>query len=420
MLKSTEIQRRQSEIRSKLADLVGKDKPDEAETREIDALDAEYRSNETRYRGALIAEAEERSQAADELETRSDVEWRSMLGNFELRQVALHLDEGTSLTGQTAEIVTEMRSQGGYRGIPVPLEALEVRAGETTGSDVVVRPERVQPIIDRLFAASVATQMGARVVNIAAGTEAYPIVTSAVAAGWQNGETADVAGPTTFTTAQRGLEPDQTLGIQMKVTRRAMKQSQGLEEAIRRDMSEAIRVQMDAAAFQGTGTNGQPNGIIAERVAYGITTTDIGAAPTWDNIREQIVSFMTLNAANGPGDVRIMIRPEIWDAMSNLISGIAISEYDRMSDALGAVVQSSNALLAPSGDPLASNALMTTNAGGVAPFLIGLWGGVDLIRDPYSDAASGQLRLTGLLTADVNVLRTDQMQVLTGLQSGAA
>ena len=35
---------------------------------------------------------------------------------------------------------------------------------------------------------------------------------------------------------------------------------------------------------------------------------------------------------------------------------------------------------------------------------------MDLIRDPYSDAASGGLRLTGLVTMDVSISRAEQLQ----------
>jgi len=73
-------------------------------------------------------------------------------------------------------------------------------------------------------------------------------------------------------------------------------------------------------------------------------------------------------------------------------------------------------LAAPAGVPLASKALLTTAAGGVAPIFVGAWGAVDLIRDPFSDAASGGLRLTALATLDVTVARPAQLEVLTGVQ----
>ena len=55
MLDSVKIQRRQSEIRQQLAELVGKETPTEDETRSMGDLDQEYRTNETRYRAALVA-----------------------------------------------------------------------------------------------------------------------------------------------------------------------------------------------------------------------------------------------------------------------------------------------------------------------------------------------------------------------------
>jgi hypothetical protein len=59
---------------------------------------------------------------------------------------------------------------------------------------------------------------------------------------------------------------------------------------------------------------------------------------------------------------------------------------------------------------------MTTSAGGVAPIMVGAWGGIDLIRDdPYSDAQSGMLRLTAIATLDVNVSRLAQLHLLTAL-----
>jgi hypothetical protein len=60
--------------------------------------------------------------------------------------------------------------------------------------------------------------------------------------------------------------------------------------------------------------------------------------------------------------------------------------------------------------------LFTTSTGGIPPIFVGLWGAVDLIRDPYSDAQSGGLRLTALTTADVTVARPAQLRVLTDIR----
>lgn len=419
MLDSVKIARRQSEIRQQLAELVGKETPSEDETRSMEGLDTEYRQNETRYRAALIAEDTERREAGEELETRSDREWSEMMAGFEMRQVALALDEGRQLDGRTAEIVTELRSAGGYRGIPVPWQALETRAGETVASGTP-NPISTRPIIDRLFPDSVASRMGAQMISIDSGAIEWPVTTSAVSAGWADGETANVAGPTVYATTDRAMSPDHNLGIQMRITRKTLKQSgAALEAAVRRDMANAMGVEMDKAAFLGTGANGQPLGVIPGAATYGITSTAVDALASWSAFRAAVTRFMVGNAANSPSAVRMMLRPEIWDYLDGaLIDGTAISEWDRMLRNIPAanVAMTTNGLAAPSADPLETQSLLTTNAGGVAPIFVGAWGAVDIIRDPYSDAQSGGLRITALATMDLTVARPAQLELLTGLQ----
>lgn len=418
MLESVKITRRQSEIRQKLAKLAGKEEPSEEEVREMDGLDKEYQTNETRFRAALTSENTERREAGAELETRADRQFSELIAGFEMRQVALHLDEGRALTGQTAEVVQELRSQGGYRGTPIPLMALEQRAGETIASGTP-DPIQTRPIIDRLFPASVAAQMGAQMIQIGSGATEWPVTTSAVTAGWADGETANVAGPTAYETTDKALKPEHNLGVHMRITRKTLLQSgEALEAAIRRDMNGAMSAELDKAIFLGTGANGQPLGVIPGAATYGITSTAVAAAASWSAIRAAVVRFMTANAATGPSGIKALIRPELWSFLDDAeaFTGTGITEWERLVSNIGAPVQTSNALDAPAGDPLATSALLTTSAGGVSPIFVGIWGAVDLIRDPYSDAQSGGLRLTALTTADVTVARGSQLQLLTGLQ----
>ncbi|WP_425050749.1 phage major capsid protein [Psychromarinibacter sp. S121] len=420
MLASVTIARRQSEIRQTLSEIVGKDQPTEDETRKMDELDREYRSNETRYRAALVAEDEERRDAGAELEGRSAQEWAEVMAGFEMRQVALALDEGRALDGRTAEIVAELRSAGGFRGIPVPWEALELRAGETVASGTP-DPMQTRPIIDRLFPQSVAARMGGSMINVPQGEVEYPVVTSAVTASWQASETGAVASPSAFITTDRPLAPDHTLGIQMKLTRKSLKQSgQALEQAVRRDMNGAIAQEMDRVAFLGAGASGEPDGVIADTSGYGITETVIDAPASWSAFRAAVTRFMLSNASGSPSGVRLLIRPEVWDAMDDtyIDTGTGVTEWDRLTRNIpaGNIAMSPNALAAPAGTPLATKALLTTSARGVSPFFLATWGAVDLIRDPYSDAASGGLRLTALATMDITVARPQQLEVLTGVQ----
>lgn len=417
MLESVKISRRQSEIRQALAGLVGKTDASEDEIRSMETHDKEYRTNETRYRAALVAEDSERRDAKGELETRGEREFAELIGKFELRQAALFLDEGRALDGATAEIVSELRSRGGYRGVPIPWAALERRVGETVASGTP-NPIRTAPIIDRIFAEGVAARMGASFIAVDSGEVEYPVTTSSVSAAWAATETGAVGGSTAYATTDKPLKPSNTLGVQMKLTRKAMKQTgDALEQAVRRDLNGAIGDALDKAVFLGVGASGEPAGVLVG--SYGITSTAVAASASWAAFRAAVKRFLLANAAGSPSAVRLLVRPEVWDAMDGtLITSTAVSEWDRLLASIPAanVVMSSNALAAPSGAPLATKALLTTNAGGVPPIFVAAWGAIDMIRDPYSDAASGGLRLTALATMDVTVSRPAQLEILTGIQ----
>lgn len=410
MLESVKVSRRQSEIRAALATLVGKDKPTDDEVRSMTDLDKEYAVNETRYRAALIAEDTERRDAGRDLENRGSAEWSKLIDRFEVRQVALFLDEGTALSGPTAEVVAELRSRSGYRGVPLPYAALERRVGETIASGIA-NPTQTMPIVDRIFAPTVAGLMGAQFINIDAGAVEWPVTTSTVAAAWANGELAAVGSPQAFATTERTVDPSNTFGVQMKISRKSLKQLGGVEDAVRRDMLSAISVGLDGAAFNGTGSTGQPLGIIYGASTYGITETDAGPASTWADFQQRLAAFITSGALAGTAGVRLAVTPAVWTVLDAALfdEGSGITEWDKLLRTIPTPV------ITPTMP--AGTSLFTVTKDGVAPFTVATWGAIDVIRDPFSDAASGGLRLTGLVTADVAVLRPQQIQIIEDLGS---
>lgn len=409
MLDSVKIARRQSEIRQQLATLVGKDTPNDEETRSMEALDAEYRTNETRYRAALTAEDTERREAGADLETRSDRDWSDLVAKFELRQIAFALDEGKALTGATKEVVDELRNAGGYQGIPVPYAALETRAGETVAAGQI-KPKAIRPTIDRIFPSGVAAKLGIERIQIERGELAFPVATSGAVFGWQTDELAPVGGPNPYATTERSLTPDHTGGAQMVISRKALKQAgDGLEQAIRRDLNAVIGAELDRVVISGAGGN-EPLGIIPGAATYGIASTAVGAGAAWAAFRAEVVAFMEANAITSPSQVNVAFNPAIWaDLDDDLIAGTAVSQWDRLTKQIGTPSISN---LIPE-----ATAIMTATVQGIAPGYLGLYGGVDLIRDPYTKAASGALVLTGLVTADFVVPRGLQTRILTGLAS---
>jgi hypothetical protein len=118
---------------------------------------------------------------------------------------------------------------------------------------------------------------------------------------------------------------------------------------------------------------------------------------------------MEANAISDPASVRMAITPAMWSALDDAIwdAGSGITEWQRLTGGAGAPVLATQLS--------ANTALLAVTAGGLAPAYLGLWGGVDVIRDPYSDATSGGLRITGLLTADLAVPRAVQLRKLAAV-----
>jgi len=210
-----------------------------------------------------------------------------------------------------------------------------------------------------------------------------------------------VPNATAFQTTETVLSPDHTLGAHMRISRKAVKQvGGGLEQAIRRDMAAAIGAELDRAILIGDGADGEPTGLLD-------TATGSGEwAATWAAVRTEVVAFMTANAISDPSAVRMVITPAMWSDLDDAIwdAGSGITEWQRLTGGIGAPVLSTQMT--------ADTALLSVSAGGLAPAYLGMWGGVDLIRDPFSDAQSGGLRLTGLMTVDLKVPRAIQLRKL--------
>ena len=181
-----------------------------------------------------------------------------------------------------------------------------------------------------------------------------------------------------------------------------------MEAAIRRDLNAVIAAELDDITVNGLGSPGEPLGIIPGAATYGITSTPVGAEASWAAFRAEIVAFMEANAITSPGGVNLAFDPAIWaDLDEALISGTAVSEWDRLTKHVGNPAISNTIP--------AESAILTANVGGIAPAYLGIYGGVDLIRDPFTKAGSGSLVLTGLVTADVTAPRGLQTRILTGL-----
>lgn len=382
MLRSQTLELRQSEIRSRLAELQSGEEITDEQHGQMDELTTEFRRNETELRAALIGEdADRQAHAPDDSQAR---ERRSLIDSFEIRQAIGVLTERTAmLSGPTAELVQEMRSadKANYQGIPIPYEALLEQRTDTVSSGTPT-PEMTAPIVDRIFADSVAQRMGIRQINVPFGDRVFPVAIAGAAFNWVASEGADLAAAVAYATGDVTLSPDHTGGTRIDVTRVAMKQSgPNLEAAIRRDMRASIQQGLDQATFLGSGAAGQPTGILVDGA---VPATAIAATADYAAFRTAAVQFMTDNIVGGFDAIRILTRPEILNIMDDaVLTGTSETEWDRFLRRFSNPVLTSSAVAAPAGTPLAVEALMSTTYAGVPPVWTALYGGIDMISDQF-------------------------------------
>ncbi len=200
-----------------------------------------------------------------------------------------------------------------------------------------------------------------------------------------------------------------TIGVRVPISRRMMIQSSpDVENLVRLDMAESVALGMDSSIGYGTGSNGQPLGII--------NTTGIGSvALTNGKSKTFPANLGGTTASCGEWDNYVDLETEL--AADNLDAGSM--RYIMNSVVRGALKQTLRASAAGSdyimtdngevnGYPVTvSNQLRTNDVlfGNYADCVVGMWSGLDVVVDPYTQSASGQVILTVHQDFDVAVRR---------------
>ena len=200
-----------------------------------------------------------------------------------------------------------------------------------------------------------------------------------------------------------------TIGVRVPISRRAMIQaSPDIENLVRLDMAESVALGMDSTIGYGTGSNGQPLGII-NTTGIGSVTLDGGAdkafpanvgsgthdCGVWGNY----VDLETALAANNldAGAMRYIMNSTVKGALKQTLRASAAGSDYIMTDA-GEV----------NGYPVVVSNQMQQNDvlfGNFADCVVGMWSGLDLLIDPLTQSASGQVILTVHQDFDVAVRR---------------
>lgn len=286
------------------------------------------------------------------------------------------------------------RGAGKYTpGISVPYDVTkrDLSAGTPTdGQELVADNLLSGSFIDVLRNASVVAGMGATMMTDLVGDVSIPRKTSGSAAAWITTEGGDAAqSDPQFD--QVTLTP-KTAGVYTEVTRQLLKQSSiDVEAMLRTDLASGMATLLDLAALYGTGASGQPQGI---STATGVNTpTDfVASVPTFLEVIAMESAVAGDNALMGAlGYVlETAMRGSLKGTLKAANSGMFIWGDGNELNGYGTGV--SNQVTA--GDVFFGN---------WADLIIGAWGGLDLLIDPYTNSLSGTVRIVAHQSMDLAV-----------------
>lgn len=295
--------------------------------------------------------------------------------------------EGRALTGAAAEYHAETERRTGRRaeGVFVPMSLLEKRVNTTTSApDLIANTVRAGDYIGPLRESLLVRQMGVRVLSGLTGDVTIPRAGDGLTAAWVNENEAIPESNMTFNSIT--LSPKH-VGALTEMSRQLIQQaSPSIEQLVRDDLAYAVAKEVDRAIIAGDGVK-EPLGIVNRT---GIQT--VPALPaSWADVLEMA---QQLNAIN--------VNPTAWYTSPGVMSGLRgtlkeaglagyIAEGGKIADLPAYVSNAAPAATAILGD--------------WSQVLLGVWGELDLLVNPYAETAyrRGGVLVRAMATMDVGV-----------------
>jgi HK97 family phage major capsid protein len=281
------------------------------------------------------------------------------------------------------------------QGILLPAEVLRNWKRDLNSADeaaLFTDDFRGGDFIDVLRNASSVMQAGARMLNGLSGDVKIPKKTAAAAAGWIATE-GGASAESEMTVGSVSMVP-RTLGAHTDVTRQLLIQSSlDVEALIRDDLATSIALAIDLGALSGSGSSGQPTGI---KNTSGINTVDFGTAPDLVPTFAQVVEMETKVAEDNAlmGNLAYIMGAAMYGALKTTEKATNTAQF---------VVEPGGTINGYRG--IVSNQAAAGDAyfGNFSDLLVGMFGGLDIVVDPYTASTSGTVRVVALQSCDVAV-----------------
>lgn len=287
--------------------------------------------------------------------------------------------------------------------VPVEVQRRDMTVGTPgEGGYLVSTDLRSQDFITLLRNKMLVMQMGAKLLTGLQGNVAIPRQTGGATAYW----VAEGNAPTESTQAvdQVPMSP-KTVGAFTDISRKLLLQSSiGVEQFVRDDLATVLALALDLAAINGSGSSNQPTGILATAGIGSVVGGTNGLAPTWEHIVALETAVAIANADIGSLGYLINAKTRGKLKTTSKVSGQNGFIYGEGESPLngyraGVTNQVPSNLTKGTSNSVCSALLF----GNWADLVIGQWGALDIMVDPYTGSTSGTVRVVALQDADIAV-----------------
>ena len=344
----------------------------EEKKRELDELEKELKNYDEELPKDLEEKSDDEEKPSEEKEEKNKKRNRSMKNTL-VKELRNALDNNIKQIKVNAETRT-MTVQGYGSGN-------DAVAGV---HDNVIETE-IQGILEPLYAKSVLAQLGVKwYKGLPQGDISVPVMGKGQV-GWAGEIAAASATGNTFTT--KLLQPKR-LTAYVDISKQLIAQDTiGAEEAIRRDIVNALSDKLEATIFgNAAATTNQPAGIF-----YGATVA------TNNTYAKVATAEAGVETANVYGDMKYLMAPTTKAFYRTLAKG-----------------QNNSGFVYEHGEMDGVPALVTSNIaannyvyGDFSNLAVGSWGDVEITLDPYTQAVNGCVRLVINAYFDAKILRPE-------------
>lgn len=308
-----------------------------------------------------------------------------------------------SEAGYEREMAQEARRNypGKARGLVIPAEALLTRTTMTTGGDAggaVNTLHLGSEYIDVLRPVSSVIAAGARMLTGLNGNVSIPKANSDLAANWvaEGGAIAESdIDVDSITMVPRLLAGRASFTRHLLAT-----SSPSIDALVRNALVAQIGVALDKAALEGSGTAPVPRGI-ANTVGVNALSTTGGGTMTH---AESLEALADIAGAN------LDTTNSVWIVNPANAATLGATAKDSGS---GRFVYEDGAILGRRVIETTQATAAKAYVGNFEECMIGMWGGLDLVIDPYTNGSTGTVNVYAYQLADVAVRHPGAFTVVT-------